>query len=202
MPSSLFTRSCLIGAGISFLTMAIVCTLLYPEIFQHYEYGVSYFGSVSTTFIPYYLGFGLTITFVVLIARCLWSISKPLSIAFYAFAFCMAGVAITSYSLNDTVYAIHWAFAIALTVCILTTIFWLLKQGGLGLIDYILICLIVITVAISSLPVIHNVPVVKVYIPRELLVFACSLWLLGRAALKVSKTKPLPSLNAPAHNHH
>lgn len=163
--------------------------LLYPKIFQHYEYGVSYFGSVSTTLIPYYLGFGLTITFVVLIARRLQPIRKPLSLAFYAFAFFMAGVAITSYSLNHTVYATHWGFAIALTVCILATIFWLIRQGGLALIDYVLVALIIVTVVISSLPVIHDIPVVKVYIPRELLVFTSSLWLLGRAALKASSGK-------------
>jgi hypothetical protein len=76
-----FIKRCLLGAGISFLSMAIVCILLYPEIFRHYEYGVSYFGSVSKTFVPYYLGFAATIIFTLLIARQLQSASKPLSTA-------------------------------------------------------------------------------------------------------------------------
>jgi len=181
-----FIKRCLIGAGISFWSMATICILLYPEVFQHYEYGVSYFGSVSATTIPYYLGFALTITFTLLVACRLWRISQPLSTAFWSLAVCMSGVAITSYSLNDMVYAIHWAFAIALTICILVTAFWLVKQGKLAWVDYLLIGLIFATVVISALPVIHHIPVIKIYIPRELLVFTSSLWLLGRAALKVA----------------
>lgn len=186
MTSISFIKRCLIGAGISFLSMATICMLLYPEIFQYPEYGVSYFGSVSATVVPYYLGFGLTIAFVVLIAGRLQSISRPLSIAFYAFAVCMTGVAATSYSLNHGVYATHWAFAIALTICILATIFWLVREDGMGLIDHILIVLVVATVIISALPVVNSIPIVKIYIPRELIVFAGSLWLLGRAALKAA----------------
>lgn len=178
-----------IGAGASFLIMAAACILLLPEIFEHHEYGVSYFGSVSSTSIPYYVGFAVTITFVVLIARELQQASKPLSRIFWAVAVCMAGVAATSYSLNDTVYAIHWIFAITLTVCILAAIVSVVKQGGLTVLDYVLISLVVATVIISSLPVVNNIPGVKFYVPRELIVFICSLWLLGRAALNVSGGK-------------
>ncbi|HTE22102.1 MAG TPA: hypothetical protein VK674_03600 [Candidatus Limnocylindria bacterium] len=184
--ASLFVKRCLIGAGISFVGTAAICILLYPEVFQHYEYGVSYFGSVSSTYIPYYFGFGITIILTALIGWRLRLIKKSLSMFFYAFAACMTGVAVTSYSLNHTVYATHWGFAIALTICILATIWWLIKQGGLARFDYILIVLIVTTVIISALPIVHSIPGVRVYIPRELIVFVCSLWLLGRAALKAS----------------
>lgn len=197
MDSALFIKRCLIGAGISFLSMATLCMLLYPEIFQHYEYGVSYFGSVSPTFIPYYLGFVITIVFTLMIARRLHSISNPLSATFYALAICMAGVMLTSYSLDSAIYTVHWAFAIALTGSILIAIFWLVRQGGLARIDYVLIALVVVTVIISALPIIHDIPIVKVYIPRELLVFVCSLWLLGRAAFKISTAASSKTKNQP-----
>jgi hypothetical protein len=121
-----------------------------------------------------------------LIARRLQPITKPLSAAFYALAICMAGVTATSYSLSSAVYATHWAFAIALTICILVTILWLIKQRGLVWLDWILIGVVVITVILSASPIVHDIPVVKIYIPRELLVFTCSLWLLGRAALRMT----------------
>lgn len=165
--------------------MATICILLYPEVFQHYEYGVSYFGSVSATSMPYYLGFGVTITLTALVAQRLRPFNKTLSAFFYAFAGCMAGVAGTSYS--HTIYAIHWGFAIALTIFILAAIYWLIRQGSLVWLDYLLVMLVVATVVVSALPVVHDIPGVRMYIPRELIVFVCSLWLLGRVALRFSK---------------
>src|SRR5690349_4757214 len=101
-------KNYLLLAGISFLSMAAVCMLLYPDIFQHYEYGVSYFGSVGITAIPYYLGFALTILFTGLAAKALQSDGrKQLSLAFWAFTICMVGIATTSYSINSAVYAVH-----------------------------------------------------------------------------------------------
>ena len=167
--------------------MAAISILLYPEVFQHYSYGVSYFGSVQLTFIPYYFGFGTTIILTVLVAWRLRPCNKTLSTFFYTFAACMTGVAATSYSLSHAVYATHWGCAIALTVCILAAIYWLIKHGGLQRLDYILIVLVVGTVVVSALPFVNSIPVVKVYIPRELIVFTGALWLLGRAALRVCK---------------
>jgi hypothetical protein len=178
----------LIGAGISFMAMAAVCMLIYPEVFQHYEYGVSYFGSVSKTFIPYYLGFALTIMFVGLVALKLRHFNDktitPLRLAFWTIAICMTGVAITSYSLGHMVYAIHWAFAIALTLCIVAIAVGLLVQGGLSNADYALITILFITIILSALPLIHHIPYFRVYIPRELIVFSSSLLLLSRATLR------------------
>lgn len=185
--ATLFIKRCLISAGISFVGMAAICILLYPQVFQHYEYGVSYFGSVSTTFIPYYLGFGVTIALIALVAGRLRRFNKTLSVLFYIFAVCMTGVAVTSYSLNHAIYATHWGFAIALTIFILAAIYWLMRQGGLARLDYVLIALVVVTVVISALPIVHSIPGVRIYIPRELIVFVGSLWLLGRAALKASR---------------
>lgn len=182
----MFIKRCLVGAGICFLGMAAICMLLYPQVFQHPNYGVSYFGSVRATFIPFYLGFALTIAFTALAAKRLMTLSKPLSLAFWSFAVCMTGVATTSYSLNHTVYAIHWGFAIALAICILAATIWLLTHNRLLWLDYALASLVILTLVISALPIVNDIPVVKVYIPRELLVFVCSLWLLGRAALKFS----------------
>lgn len=185
MTSRMFIKRCLVGAGLSFLGMATICMLIYPQVFQHLDYGVSYFGSIRTTFIPFYLGFALTITFTALVAKRLMTLSKPLSLAFWSFAVCMTGVAVTSYSLNHTVYATHWGFAIALAICILTATIWLITQERLMRLDYVLAGLVIVTIFISALPVVNDIPIVKVYIPRELLVFICSLWLLGRASLRL-----------------
>ena len=163
--------------------------LLHPQIFQHYDYGVSAFGSVPVTSIPYYFGFGITIFLTALTARRLQSANRPLSVFFFAFAACMMGVAITSYSASDAVYAVHYGFVIALTICILAAIGWLVKQGGLTWLDYILMGLIIVTVVVSALPIVHSIPGVRVYIPRELTIFVCSLWLLGRSALKASAAR-------------
>lgn len=81
----------------------------------------------------------------------------------------------TSYSLNHTVYAVHWGFAIALAVCTLTATIWLLARGRLLSLDYALAVLIIMTIAISALPVVNDIPIVAFYIPRELVVFICSL---------------------------
>ena len=185
MSSRIFIERCLIGAGISFLGMAAICTLLYPQVFRHPDYGVSYFGSVHLTFIPFYLGFALTIIFTALAAKRLMMLSKTLSLAFWSFAVCMTGVAATSYSLNHTVYATHWGFAIALAICILTATIWLIVRGRLKGLDYAVAGLIIVTIVVSALPVVNDIPIVEFYIPRELLVFICSLWLLGHAALKL-----------------
>src|ERR1700752_4070838 len=99
MASVLFIKRCLVGAGISFLIMATVCILIYQKIFQNLNYGVSDFGSVSKAFVPYFLGFELTIIFTALVAKRLLPINRQLSAAFWSIATCMSGIAVTSYSL-------------------------------------------------------------------------------------------------------
>jgi hypothetical protein len=183
MNSGLFIKRCLTGAGMSFLGMTGICLLLYPEILRHYEYGVSYFGSVSATAIPYYLGFGITILLTALAGQKLMAVNRLLGWFFYVFAACMTGVAATSYTLNSDVYAAHWGFVIALTLCLLAAIAWLVKHGGLQWLDYALMGLLVVTIVISVLPIVHHIPVVRIYILRELAGFICALWLLGRAAV-------------------
>lgn len=197
MISKLSITWCLIAAAVSFVGMVAVCMALYPKVFQHLDNGVSYFGSVRATFIPYYLGFGLTITCIAVIAARLRRLDRALSAVFWSVVVCMSGVALTSYSLNHTVYALHWAFAIALALCILGACFWLVGRGNLAKLDYLLVGLIVTAIVISALPVVGHIPVVKVYIPRELLIFLCSLWLLGRAALKAASIvhRPLARTN-------
>lgn len=181
-----------LGAGLSFVLMTIVCVLLYPEVFRHYEYGISYFGSVPKTMGPYYLGFGLTIFFLVLVALKLRSLHNrktlPLQLAFWAIVICLSGIAVTSYSVNDMAYAVHWVFAIALTLCIVTVAIWLIALHKLLRLDYALVAAILVTIILSALPIIHTIPYFRVYIPRELLVFMCSLLLLRRATLKAIAT--------------
>lgn len=192
MTVALLIKYCLVGAGVSFLAMAAICMMIYPEVFRHYDYGISYFGSVPSTLIPYYVGFTLTVTFVVLVAKRLWRIDRPLSGAFWAIAIFMVCVAASSYTLSGFMYALHWVFAALLVACILVTIFWLVWRSGLSWLDYALASLVVCTVVISGLQVVHNIPIARAYIPRELLVFVCSLWLFGRTALGsiAKQTKP------------
>ena len=73
--------------------------------------------NTSVTYRPkdHEMSAALIVAFVVAIAQRLRYINKSLSTFFYLFGACMIGIAATSYSLNGTVYAVHWAFAIALT---------------------------------------------------------------------------------------
>lgn len=184
-------RRGLVGSYVSFLTTIGLCTLLYPHIFDHYNYGISYFGAVTTTMIPYYLGLAVTIACLVIIAKQLRQFGqavKPLQLAFWGAAIILFGVAVTSFSTSRGVFIAHAVLDVALVLNQLVITVWILAQKHSTTLDYILAVVLVGTVVISALPIIHHLPVIRSFPLREVIVFVCALALMGRAALRVAKT--------------
>jgi len=180
----------LYGAGASFLAMVGVCIALYPHIFRNYQYGISEFGAVHRTHIPFFIGFAATVFFLVRIAFLLRTADKPLSYLFCWVAFCMGGIAVTSYPIDRLWYDLHWVFVGMLVLGILAAMAMLTKRHAAGRLDYLLMTLFLVTTFVSILPVVHDIPGVRQFIPRELLGFVSSFWVLGRAAVNDGEEPP------------
>ncbi len=181
-------KRCIIGGYASFLSMAAVCFLLHPQILDNYTYGISYFGSVPITMVPYYLGFAGTIACMLIVA---WQLLRfgqralPLQVGFALGSILMAGVAITSYSVSDTVFFIHLILCLGLVLNEAVLIFWIVLQKDASGLDYGLALLFAVTVIISVLPLIHDLTIIRSFPLRELIIFVCALGLAGRAALRI-----------------
>jgi len=185
-------KRCIIGAYASFMGMTAICFLLYPEILDNYTYGISYFGSVPLTMIPYYLGFSGTIICLGVIAWQLlrfWPKVLPLVTAFWLGTAFMIGVAATSYSTSDSVFLVHLVICIGLTLNELIIAAWVITRRDTEMFDIFLALVLVITVLVSALPVVHNMAILRSFPLRELIVFSSALALTGRAALRVATPK-------------
>jgi hypothetical protein len=181
----------IVGAYICFLGMTVLCTLLYPQIFDNYAYGISSFGSFSETMIPYYLGFAATIVCLVIIALQLGKCgprAKPLRLGMWIGSILMAGIAATSYAQDGGAFLAHIIFAILLTLNQFVITLWIVMQKDAETLDYILAFVFGAVVLISILPLVHDIPALRSYPLREILVFICALGLSGRAALRLSTT--------------
>ena len=176
----------LYGAALSFLAMVAVCIALYPQVFRNYEFGISEFGAVHRTLIPFFLGFAATVFFLVQIALLLRTKDRLLGWSFLWVALCMSGIAVTSYPIDRVWYDLHWFFVIMLTLGIVVTMVLLVKRRNVEWLDYLFMALFLIATVISILPIVHGIPGVREFIPRELLGFVSSFWVLARAALRVS----------------
>jgi len=183
-------KRCLIGAYASFLVATAICFLLYPSILDHCNYGISYFGSVRVTMLPYYLGLVGTIMCLVVIARQLHTIGRsaqPFSLGFWGAAILLGGVAATSYSVSHSVFVVHMVFDIVLILNQLAVTTWMLLYTKVAVLDYVLTSVLVVTVIISILPLIHHLPVIRSFPLREVVIFVCALALMGRPALGMSE---------------
>lgn len=179
----------IIGAYASFLGMAAICSLIYPEVFDKYEYGLSTFGSVWPTIPLYYLGFAVTIACLIAIILKLRHLGKSTLFMRYmlgASSIFMAGIAITSYSQTRGIYLVHVGFAVLLAIVQLILTVWILKQKHIGALDYVLAAGFVAIVVISVLPIVRHIPIIRSFPLRETLAFICALGIIGRAALRAS----------------
>ncbi len=174
----------LYGVAVSFLAMVAICIALYPQIFHNYEYGISEFGAVHRTLIPFFLGFAATVFFLVRVALLLRATDQLLSRSFWWVAVCMGGIAVTSYPVDRIWYDLHWFFVGMLTLGISLTMAMLIKRHKVTQLDYLFIALFAAITVISILPVVHDIPGVREFIPRELIGFVCSFWMLGRGVAR------------------
>lgn len=183
----------LYGVGVSFFAMVAVCIALYPQVFRNYEYGVSEFGAIHRTLIPFFLGFAATVFFLVRTALLLRTKDRLLSWSFLWAALCMSGIAVTSYPIDRAWYDLHWFFVIMLTLGILVTMVLLIRRHSVERLDYLLMALFLATTVISILPVVHDIPGVREFIPRELLGFISSFLVLGRGAINARGSSLSPA---------
>jgi|GEM_PF-939718 len=181
-----------IGACVSFLGMAGICSLLYPRVFDHYVYGISTFGSVAKTAALYTVGFIGTILCMALIARELQKHedTMTLRIGLWLGAIFMTGILITSvgaYSQWHSTYLVHVTFASLLALSQTIISVWAIRQKGVSFVDYALAFSFIAIVAVSLLPLVRDIPGFRSYPLREALAFACAMGLIGRAAFRATQ---------------
>ena len=184
-------RCYIIGAHVSFLGMVLVCSLLYSQVFNSYQYGISTFGSVSKTAGLYIIGFIGTILFMILITQKLQGYKRtlPLRAGLWLSASCMTGILITSvgaYSQWRSTYLIHITFAIMLALIQTAVSLWAIRQKGVSFLDYILAGGFITIVIVSILPLVGDIPGLRSYPLREALAFICAMGLIGRVALRTA----------------
>jgi hypothetical protein len=189
MSSHLRITRCIIGAYASFLGMAATCSLLYPQVFDHYAYGISTFGSVGRTAPFFILGFLGTIICMAVIAKelCKFERALPLRIALWAGIVFMAGILVTSvgaYSQWHSTYLVHVIFASMLAISQTFITLWAVQQKGATVLDYGLALGFIAIVIISILPLVGDIPGFRSYPLREALAFVCAMGLMGRASLR------------------
>ena len=183
--------------------MAAICSLLYPQVFDHYVYGISTFGSVGRTAIIFTLGFVGTIVCMAMIVSVLRKFERtsPLRIALWAGIVFMAGILVTSlgpYSQWRSTYLVHVIFASVLAVNQTAITLWAIRQKGVTAVDYGLAFGFIAIVIISILPLVGDIPGLRSYPLREALAFACSMGLIARASLRIvdaEQTTPVTSEN-------
>lgn len=186
-------RRYIIGSFISFLGMALVCSLLYPQVFDNYQYGISTFGSVGKTAGLYSICFIATILFMIVITRELqrYAHTLPLRAGLWLNATCMTGILITSvgaYSQWHSTYLIHITFAIALALSQTAVSVWAIRQKGVSFLDYALGCGFILIVMVSILPLVGDIPGLRSYPLREVLAFVCAMSLIGRTVLRIVRS--------------
>lgn len=190
MSSHLRIKRCIIGAYVSFLGMAVSCSLLYPQVFKHYVYGISTFGSVGKTAGLFILGFLGTIICMAVIAKELRKFERtlPLRAALWAGIVFMAGILVTSvgaYSQWHSTYLVHVIFASMLAISQTLITLWVIRQKEVTILDYGLALGFIAIVIISILPLVGHIPGLRSYPLREALAFVCAMGLMGRASLRV-----------------
>ncbi|HSX07738.1 MAG TPA: hypothetical protein VLG11_02495 [Candidatus Saccharimonadales bacterium] len=169
------------GAAICFLGMVIVCISLHPSVFKYYGYGISEFGAIHATVLPFFIGFAATIYFLIRIAITLKALSQFLSTTFFVSAICLSGIAVTSSPMSRFTYDLHWWFAGTLTLNILMTMVWQLRRGMTKTLDHLLAAVFLVTVIVSLLPHAQAIPIFGDFILRESIGFIASFWFLMRA---------------------
>lgn len=189
-------KRCIIGGYASFLGMATICSLLYPQVFKHYVYGISTFGSVHKTAGLYTLGFVGTIFCMAVIARELakFKQASPLRLALWVGIVCMVGILVTSlgaYSQWHSTYLVHVVFASILALSQTIIAIWIIRQKGVAVVDYGLAIGFIIIVVISILPLVGYIPGFRSYPLRETLAFICAMGLIGRASLRIVDAKQI-----------
>jgi hypothetical protein len=183
-------RTYLFTAFVVFMAAVLICILIRPDLFDHPDYGISFFGSIRATLIPYTIG-------ILTVVYCMWSIAKelapysaarPLRLGYLFGAGCLLGIVLTPMALHPVVWWTHIAISLALLISQLAVCTWILLQKDANWIDY-LIGLVFLASGIATFLSGTWPGVLTVYAVSELIVFAANISLLGRAALRFVSQK-------------
>lgn len=177
----------LLGVYFSFTGMTLVCIIIRPDIFDHPDYAISYFGSPGVSDVPYYFGFTLTLGFLLLIIRQLPS--KPAlrvpRLAFIGATLCMLAIMATSYVQGRGIpFWSHVAVGILLLLTQLAAVIWIVTQKDTRPADYLLAVLFVVGGVMGVLSSSWIAVLPGMTVMPELIVFSSNLLLLGRATLR------------------
>jgi len=180
------------GAALSFMGMVGICILMHPGTLATYEFGISEFGAIRATQVPFFIGFAATAAFFSLIG---WRLrgDRFLNTVFLITAFCLIGIAATSYPVNRLWYDLHWCIVIALGFNVLTAMVWRAKSRSISKADCVLAAIFIAITVISFLPILRHIPILRSFILREVIGFITSFWFLGRAALLAVEDRDKPA---------
>lgn len=175
----------LIIAYLAFSGMAIICFIVKPDIFDHPDYGLSYYADKWPT--------GLFFnTAIAVMAVCLWRTAGLLKqhdgaraprFGFLTGALCLVGILLTPMGVNDILWWSHVWIGLALGVAQTIAVAWVLQSTRPKGPDYMLTLLFLMGVAMTVLST-PWIDVLGVYVWGEILIFNANILLLGRAALR------------------
>jgi hypothetical protein len=186
-PTYTVVVSLLFAIFLGFMTMVIGGMLLAPEIFNHPDYGISYFGAPGAAPAPYYIGIALTIVASGLLGYVLRSSAGRLAVfsrIFTLSAVFTTAIAITSYPQGHGWYWTHIWICIVLAVIYLGSIVWLwvARLGDVVSGFWTLVFVVGAVVLELSNAGTH---VLGLYALAEIMMFVSILLLLGRSTLKL-----------------
>jgi hypothetical protein len=174
----------------SFIGSSTLCILIRPDLFDHPDYGLSFFGSIAKTVVPYALGLLTT-------SWCLWRIAheltpfkdtKPLRLALRFAAICLVGIVLTPMALAPAVFQTHLVISGLLALSQMVAVAWILCRTKAKLPDYLL----GIAFYVSGVATILSGTwpgILGVYAIGEIGIFISELAIISRAALRLSQTQ-------------
>jgi len=159
--------------------------LLRPDIFEHPDYAISYFGSPGPAAPAYYIGFAIIISCLVVIITQLPKTFKMLRFGFLSAAVCLTGIVLTSYPQGQDFLWTHGIFSVALVVSQSIAVVWIIRRQDASAVDYVLAfafwCAVILGLISSRW--IALIPGLSVF--PEILLFSADILLLGRTTLRL-----------------
>lgn len=181
---SRITRYLIAACAAYVLCMNIVCMLLQPQLFSHPHWGISYFGSLARTSIPYYGGFAIVvaclagITYELRRTRQAW---RFLYRTLWAVTLLAFGTAVTSSMHGAFLWWSHIVISFALTVVPVPALVVALRRPGTKWYEYACMALLVTGVVTLNLSATWA-GVLGLYAWAEMIIFIALLGSLGIAA--------------------
>jgi hypothetical protein len=183
--------SLLFGIYLGFMAMTIGGMIMGPELFDHPDYGLSYFGAPGIAPVPYYIGLVVTIVCSALLVITLRAATGRLAMlrrVFASSAVFTTAIAITSYPQGHGWYWTHIWICIVLACIYLAAIIWIWAKKLGDVVDAIWTAAFIggsVLLELSN----SATHVLGLYAFGEVVMFVAILMLLGRTTLKLLLTE-------------